>query len=124
MFSRNTYYSMRKYLGRGNELALLEEKYNNPKKDLNKKNKNKIFSPKKNLLNQKNSQYYPSKTNINFFKEIFTNNEYSLNEISEAMNNLTMSVINPINKNFINENNLNKFFENTLNELNFSISSP
>ena len=39
------------------------------------------------------------------------------------MNNLTMSVINPINKNFINENNLNKFFENTLNELNFSISS-
>ena len=104
------------------ELFVLEEKYNNPKKDLNKKNK-KIFSPKKNLLNQKNSQYYPSKTNINFFKEIFTNNEYSLNEISEAMNNLTMSVINPINKNFINENNLNKFFENTLNELNFSISS-
>ena len=105
------------------ELFVLEEKYNNPKKDLFKLNKSKVFSPKKNLVNQKSSQYYPSKTNINFFKEIFTNNEYSLNEISEAMNNLTMSVINPINKNFINENNLNKFFENTLNELNFSISS-
>ena len=104
------------------ELYVLEEKYNNPQKDINKKGKD-IFSPKKNILNQKSSQYYPSKTNINFFKEIFTNNEYSLNEISEAMNNLTMSVINPINKNFINENVLNKFFESTLNELNLSGSS-
>ena len=104
------------------ELYVLEEKYNNPQKDINKKGKN-IFSPKKNILNQKSSQYYPSKTNINFFKEIFTNNEYSLNEISEAMNNLTMSVINPINKNFINENVLNKFFESTINELNLSGSS-
>ena len=104
------------------ELFVLEEKYNNSQKELNKKGKN-ILSPKKNTLNQKSSQYYPSKTNINFFKEIFTNNEYSLNEISEAMNNLTMSVINPINKNFINENILNKFFESTLNELNLSNSS-
>ena len=104
------------------ELFVLEEKYNNPQKDLIKKGKNKI-SQRKNILNQKSSQYYPSKTNINFFKEIFTNNEYSLNEITEAMNNLTMSVINPINKNFINENILNKFFENTLNELNLSSSS-
>jgi hypothetical protein len=104
------------------ELFVLEEKYNNPQKEINKKGKN-ILSPKKNTLNQKSSQYYPSKTNINFFKEIFTNNEYSLNEISEAMNNLTMSVINPINKNFINENILNKFFESTLNELNLSNSS-
>ena len=103
------------------ELYVLEEKYNNPKKDFNKKRRNK--SPKFAKNNQKSSQYYPSKTNINFFKEIFTNNEYSLNEISEAMNNLTMSVINPINKNFINEINLNKFFESTLNELNLSSNS-
>ena len=104
------------------EIFVLEEKYNNKQKDLIKKNKNKL-SPR-NIHNQKScSQYYPSKTNINFFKEIFTSNEYSLNEISEAMNNLTMSVINPINKNFINENILNKFFESTLNELNLSNSS-
>ena len=103
------------------ELYVLEEKYNNRKKDLIKNNKNKLLQ--KNVNNQKSSQYYPSKTNINFFKEIFTSNEYSLNEISEAMNNLTMSVINPINKNFINENILNKFFESTLNELNLSNSS-
>ena len=103
------------------ELYVLEEKYNNPQKDLNKKRKNK--SPKFVKDNTKTSQYYPNKTNINFFKEIFTNNEYSLNEISEAMNNLTMSVINPINKNFINENILNKFFESTLSELNLSSSS-
>ena len=97
------------------ENYVLEEKYNNIEKDLNKKNK---ISPRKtNIPNQKSSQSYPSKTNINFFKEIFTNNEYSLSEIAEAMNNLTMSVINPINKNYINENILNKFFENTLNEL-------
>ena len=99
------------------ELYVLEEKFNNKQKDLIKKNK--LLSPR-NIHNQKSSQYYPSKTNINFFKEIFTSNEYSLNEISEAMNNLTMSVINPINKNFINENVLNKFFESTLNELNLS----
>ena len=98
------------------ELYVLEEKFNNKQKDLIKKNK---LSPR-NFHNQKSSQYYPSKTNINFFKEIFTSNEYSLNEISEAMNNLTMSVINPINKNFINENILNKFFESTLKELNLS----
>ena len=98
------------------EQYVLEEKYNNKQKDLIKKNK---LSPR-NIHNQKSSLYYPSKTNINFFKEIFTSNEYSLNEISEAMNNLTMSVINPINKNFINENALNKFFESTLKELNLS----
>ena len=103
------------------EIFVLEEKYNNKQKDLIKKNKNKLSQ--RNIHNQKSSRYYPSKTNINFFKEIFISNEYSLNEISEVMNNLTMSVINPINKNFINEKILNKFFESTLNELNLSNSS-
>ena len=102
------------------ENYVLEEKYNNIEKEINK---NKLSSRKNNIPNQKSSQYYPSKTNINFFKEIFTNNEYSLGEISEAMNNLTMSVINPINKNFINENALNKFFENCINEIDLFSSS-
>ena len=102
------------------ENYVLEEKYNNIEKDINKNNKS---SPRKNMQNQKSSQYYPSRTNINFFKEIFTNNEYSLGEISEAMKNLTMSVINPINKNNINENMLNKFFENCINELDLFSSS-
>ena len=52
-----------------------------------------LSSRKNNIPNQKSSQYYPSKINIIFFKEIFTNNEYSLAEISEAMNNLTIFVI-------------------------------
>ena len=104
------------------ELYVLEEKYHKKENNLTKKNKNKL-SPKKNIQNQKSSQYYPSKTNINFFKEIFTNNEYSLCEISEAMSNLIMSVINPINRNYINENVLNKFLETTLNELNLSGNS-
>ena len=103
------------------ENFVLEEKYNNIEKDLYKKNK---MSPRKSTIpNQKSSQYYPSKVNINYFKEIFTNNEYSLSEIAEAMSNLTMSVINPINKNYIYENNLNKFFENTLNDLDLFSSS-
>ena len=103
------------------ENYVLEEKYNNIEKELNKNNK--LSARKTNIPNQKSSQYYPSRTNINFFKEIFTNNEYSLSEISEAMSNLTMSVINPINKNYINENVLNKFFENTINELDLFSSS-
>ena len=102
------------------ENYVLEEKYNKNEKDLNK---NKLSTRKNTIPNQKSSQYYPSKTNINFFKEIFTNNEYSLGEISEAMCNLTMSVINPINKNYINENTLNKFFESCINELDFFNSS-
>ena len=103
------------------ENYVLEEKYNNIEKDINKKNK---LSPRKNNIPyQRSSQYYPSKTNINFFKEIFSNNDYSLAEISEAINNLTMSVINPINKNYINENILNKFFESCINELDLFSSS-
>ena len=103
------------------ENYVLEEKYNNIDKDKNKNNK---LSPRKNNIPyQRSSQYYPSRTNINFFKEIFTNNEYSLAEISEALNNLTMSVINPINKNYINENVLNKFFENCIKELDLFSSS-
>ena len=99
------------------ENYVLEEKYNT----VNKKNK---LSPRKNNIPyQRSSQYYPNKTNINFFKEIFTSNEYSLAEISEAVTNLTMSVINPINKNIINENILNKFFENCMNELDLFSSS-
>ena len=102
------------------ENYVLEEKYNNNEKDINKNSK---LSPRKNIPSPKSSQYYPSRANINFFKEIFTNNEYSLGEISEAMSNLTMSVINPINKNYINENILNKFFENCINELDLFSSS-
>ena len=99
------------------ENYVLEEKYN----VVNKKNK---LSPRKNNIPcQRSSQFYPSKTNINFFKEIFTNNEYSFAEISEAVTNLTLSVINPINKNIINEDILNKFFENCMNELDFFSSS-
>ena len=103
------------------ENFVLEEKYNNIEKDLSKKNKT---SPRKSTIpNQKSSQSYQGKVNINYFKEIFTNNEYSLSEISEAMCNLTVSVINPNNKNYIYENNLNKFFENTLNDLDLFSSS-
>ena len=128
VYSRNNNYKTPKQVSNVSEVNklltlyenyVLEEKYNNIEKDLNKKNK---LSPRKNMSNQKSSQYFPSRTNINFFKEIFTSNEYSLAEISEAMNNLTISVINPINKNIINENILNKFFENTINELDFSSS--
>ena len=132
VYSRNNNYKTPKQVSNISEVNklltlyenyVLEEKYNNIEKDLSIRNK---LSPKKNMTNQKSSKSshnYPSKTNINFFKEIFTNNEYSLGEISEAMNNLTMSVINPINKNFINENILNKFFENTINELDLFSSS-
>ena len=99
------------------ENYVLEEKYNVQNK------KNKLSPRKNNIPNQRSSQYYPNKTNINFFKEIFTNNDYSLSEISEAMSNLTMSVINPINKSVITENALNKFFENCMNELDLYSSS-
>jgi len=125
VYSRNNNYKTPKQVSNVSEVNklltlyenyVLEEKYNNIEKDLYKKSK---LSPRRNISNQKSSQYFPSRTNINFFKEIFTNNEYSLAEISEAMNNLTMSVINPINKNIINENILNKFFESTINELDF-----
>ena len=128
VYSRNNNYKTPKQVSNVSEVNklltlyenyVLEEKYNNIEKDLYKKNK---LSPRKNITNQKSSQYFPSRTNINFFKEIFTNNEYSLAEISEAMNNLTISVINPINKNIINENILNKFFESTINDLDFASS--
>lgn len=128
VYSRNNNYKTPKQVSNVSEVNklltlyenyVLEEKYNNIEKDLYKKNK---LSPRKNITNQKSSQYFPTRTNINFFKEIFTNNEYSLAEISEAMNNLTISVINPINKNIINENILNKFFESTINELDFTSS--
>jgi hypothetical protein len=128
VYSRNNNYKTPKQVSNVSEVNklltlyenyVLEEKYNNIEKDLYKKSK---LSPRKNITNQKSSQYFPSRTNINFFKEIFTNNEYSLSEISEAMNNLTISVINPINKNIINENILNKFFESTINELDFASS--
>ena len=101
------------------EKNLLNKKYNKDDKKSLKEVENKLSNKITKNISQKN----PSRTNINFYKEVLITSESSFFEITEALNNLSLSLVNPINQKLINENDINKFFENTLKDLNYSSSS-
>ena len=92
------------------ENTLLNERYIVPFNNIDNKTSSIAECKKHKML------YTPSRANINFYKEIFINKESSMFEISEAICNLTSTMLKPVGKKVSHEEYL-AFVEKTLNEI-------